>query len=117
MQVQAVIEICSQPDGDFPFELVRQAYSASRRGTIIFILRGVSPAAIDQALDALVRELPLSLPGVLYVDAENYEAVKDAILATNAIFYSTDEFKASVADLDPNARTIRPVELAPHLLN
>src|SRR5688572_17804502 len=100
MSVQAVVEICRQPNGALPIDLIRTAYAASYRGTIVLALRQVAATAVDKELDKLVQELPLNLPGVLYIEADNYPLLTQAIASAAAIFFATDIFKTLVCKMN-----------------
>lgn len=98
MRSRAVIEIIPDLDGQLPAQLIMEAYRASRRGTIIFILRDVTPSAVDLILDDLVPNMSLSLPGVEYVDADNELSVLEAILSAEVIFAATARFRDFIAN-------------------
>lgn len=67
MQARRVIEIV-QSAGYLPAELILTGYWASQSGLVVFILNGVTPQAVDLVLDPIVVTLPMTIPGVLYVD-------------------------------------------------
>jgi hypothetical protein len=64
-ELAAVVEIDSSQKGRLPVGRIRQAYRASRRGTVALVLNGVSPAQVDRALDPIVREVR-GVAGVVY---------------------------------------------------
>jgi hypothetical protein len=80
--VLAVVEIVPDPPEGTLTTLVRDAYFASQRGVIILVLNGVSPGQVDDALDPIVRLLPLSIPGLRYLDISDRTAVEDAVART-----------------------------------
>lgn len=61
----AVVEIDSSQTGRLPVGLIREAYRASRRGTVALVLNGVSPEQVDRALDPIVSRLR-GVAGVVY---------------------------------------------------
>ncbi|SCW72365.1 hypothetical protein SAMN02927924_02334 [Sphingobium faniae] len=63
-----ILEIARQPDGSLPDRLLELAYRASQRGCIMLLLNGISPFEVDAALDPLVGQMPLDIPGVVYRD-------------------------------------------------
>ena len=64
-QLTAVVEIGSTRSGRFPVGLIRDAYRASRRGTVALVLNGVSPAEVDRVLDPNVKQVR-DVAGVVY---------------------------------------------------
>ena len=61
----AVVEIAPSLTGRVPVELIREAYRASRRGTVALVLNGVSSEQVDRALDRIVRRVR-DVAGVVY---------------------------------------------------
>jgi hypothetical protein len=61
----AVIEVSTDPKGVVPAGLIRAAYLASREGTVVLVLNGVSPAQADRALDPIVPAVG-GVAGVVY---------------------------------------------------
>lgn len=90
MNVLALIEVKRQPDGALPSELLQLAYQASRRGRIVLVLKGVSPFDVDKEIDRLVKRMPLDIPGLLYVRADDLGKLADASAAANMIFVSAE---------------------------
>jgi hypothetical protein len=86
MSSLAAIEVSCFPNGRAPVELVESAYRASRRGRIILLLDGIDPAAIDAMLEPLVPTMRLTIPGILYVDAEDAASVAQAVSQSCSIF-------------------------------
>jgi hypothetical protein len=70
--VLAVVTVTAHPVGSSFETVVRNAYRASRDGIVIMVLDGVSTTEVDDALDPLVPLLPLTIPGVRYVDAVDW---------------------------------------------
>ena len=95
-RIRAVVEIVPGPDGDPPEHLLSDAYSASRSGTIVLALNGVTAAATNRVMDGIVPHFPLSIPGVLYVDARNRPLLRWILDNTDMIFGETDEFRKMV---------------------
>ncbi|QAY78087.1 hypothetical protein [Sphingosinicella sp. BN140058] len=90
MHILALIEIRRDPDGGLPADLLRLAYRASRRGRILLVLHDVSAAEIDAELDALVREMPLDIPGLLYLRATDIGSLAEASSGASMIFVSNE---------------------------
>lgn len=102
MRHKALIEICYNR-GRLPTELLRAAYFASRNGTIVLALDGVSPAQVDKVLDPLVLELPRDIPGVLYLRSNDNAAVINAAFSAQDVFVR-DGGKSRLRCLLANAR-------------
>ena len=66
MHALILLEITRKQDGSLPDRLLELAYRASQRGRVILLLDGISPFEVDAALDPLVHQLPLDIPGVVY---------------------------------------------------
>jgi len=64
-RLAAVIEVVPGSTGEVPVDLVRAAYRASRHGTVVLVLNGVSSARVDRALDAVVGQTT-GVQGVVY---------------------------------------------------
>lgn len=86
MSSLAAIEISRLPGGQAPTELIESAYRASRRGRIILLLDGIDPESIDAMLEPLVPTMRLTIPGILYVDAEDAASVAEALSQSCSIF-------------------------------
>ena len=82
---KALIEICCSR-GRLPTELLRIAYFASQKGTIVLALDEVSPAQVDKVLDPFVLELPRDIPGVLYLRTNDDEAMLQAAANAQDVF-------------------------------
>lgn len=61
----AIVEVSSTRSGRLPVGLIRDAYRASRRGTVALVLNGVSPDEVDRALDPIVKQ-ECDVAGVVY---------------------------------------------------
>lgn len=109
---QAVVEIEPQPDGELPATLIQHIYCASQRGLVVLALRNTNADAIDRVLDDLVHRLPLSIPGVLYVDADDEISVLEAAHAADMIFAATSSFRTMIESRGVNPRHVHPVALA-----
>lgn len=112
MYAQAVIEIVPDDDGQLPFELLLEAYRASAQGLIVLALRDIGPGEVDLVLDHAVHLMPLSIPGVLYVDADEEKAVREALRTADTVFAATDRFRSQMEALGTDPRKISPVGLA-----
>jgi hypothetical protein len=88
MFVLAVVEIERTSAGGVPSDLVRLAYTASRRGCIALLLNGVTAEEVDAVVDDLVPTMPLSIPGLLYIDARNFALLAEASSEAAMIFVS-----------------------------
>ena len=86
-----VVEIAVE-GGAVPAALIEKGYRASQRCPVVFVLNGVSPQVVNLVLDPVVPQLPLNIPGVVYVDIGDEERVRDAVLSARAILTSTDAF-------------------------
>lgn len=109
---QSIIEITLQPDGRVPAELLKEAYRASIRGKIVFVLQNVSPGTIDEILDDIVPLLPLEIPGVLYIDISDENKVAEAVLGADRVFADTEKFRSILARLGVRQAAVRPVTSA-----
>ncbi|PST22048.1 hypothetical protein C7U60_12455 [Mesorhizobium plurifarium] len=92
MQTRSVIEIVGS-GGDLPADLIVAGYWASQTGLVVFILNDVAPQAIDLVLDPIVATLPLTIPGVLYVDIEDRLRVRETLLFAEEIYVATRVFR------------------------
>lgn len=88
----AMAEVAANSEGQLPEELLRGLYRLSALGTIVLALRDTSWAAIDLVLDELVHQLPLTIPGVRYVDAEDASALAEAARHSPAVIAATPGF-------------------------
>jgi hypothetical protein len=64
-KLAGVIEVGLDAKGEVPVDLLRSAYLASRDGTVILVLNGVSTREVDRALDPIVPRAA-GVAGVLY---------------------------------------------------
>jgi len=64
-KLAGVIEVGLDSNGEVPVDLLRSAYLASRDGTVILVLKGVSTKQVDHALDPIVSKA-VGVAGVLY---------------------------------------------------
>jgi hypothetical protein len=87
-----VVEIAGE-GGAVPVALIEHGYRASQRYPVVFVLNGVSPQMVDLVLDPIVPQLPLNIPGVVYVDIGDEERVREALLSAQAILTSTEAFR------------------------
>lgn len=83
-----ILEITRRQNGALPDRLLNLAYRASQRGRIMLLLNGISPFEVDAALDPLVRQLPLDIPGLLYSDALDEGALRKALSHAAMVFLS-----------------------------
>ncbi|MCJ8159138.1 hypothetical protein [Sphingomonas sp. LaA6.9] len=94
MHALAVLEIIPGNPGSPCIDLLCAAYRASAQGLIILVLHDVSPRAVDNALDDLVRRMPLGIPGLRYVDIRSGEAIGEALRSTDLVLAATREFRS-----------------------
>ncbi|PDT50574.1 hypothetical protein [Sinorhizobium fredii] len=92
MRARSVIEIV-ESDGRLPAQLIVAGYWASQAGLVIFILNGVTAQMINLVLDPIVNTLPLSIPGVLYVDIKDEARVNEAVLSAEKIYAASRAFR------------------------
>lgn len=88
MHALIILEITRQRDGSLPDRLIHLAYRASRRGCVVLALNGVSPFEVDAALDPLVGQMPLDIPGVVYRDVGDEPALSKALDSASMVFLS-----------------------------
>ncbi|NRP73086.1 hypothetical protein ILFOPFJJ_03985 [Ensifer psoraleae] len=92
MQTRSVIEIV-ESGGRLPTELIVAGYWASQAGLVAFVLNGVTPQAINLVLDPIVTTLPLSIPGVLYIDISDRTRVREAVMCAEEIYGASKIFR------------------------
>lgn len=92
----ALVEISAGSNGEVPSDLVQAVYRASADGLFILALHGVDADAIDRSLDGVVCSMPLNIPGVIYVDAEDETAMRAALGATEQIFSTSFAFRMRI---------------------
>lgn len=92
MHVQSVIEI-TPTDGHLPAAVIVSGYRSSQYGLVIFILNEVTAAAINLVLDPIVNTMPLSIPGVLYVQISDETRVRQAVTSAETIYVATEFFQ------------------------
>ncbi|WP_331372028.1 hypothetical protein [Sinorhizobium chiapasense] len=108
MHVQNVIEI-TQTDGLLPAAVIITAYRSSRYGLVVFVLNNVAPAAIDVILDPVVGTMPLSIPGVLYVQISDEAQVSQAVSSAETVYVATEAFHNLAVGYGASPGNIRPV--------
>lgn len=108
MQIRDVVEI-SGINGRVPVGLIEASYRASQEVLVALILRGVSPQSVNRILDPIVPTLPLDIPGVLYIDADDHARVREAVLSAATVFVATATFRRLVRALGVAPTTIVPV--------
>ena len=111
MQARRVIEIV-QTGGYLPAELILTGYWASQSGLVVFILNGVTPQAVDLVLDPIVVTLPMTIPGVLYVDVGDKTRVREAVLFAEEIYAATTLFRRLTIRCGIARELIAPVDRA-----
>lgn len=89
MHALIILEITRTQNGALPDRLLQLAYRASQRGRILLLLNGISPFEVDAAIDPIVRQLPLDIPGLLYSDALDEGSIRDALSHAAMVFLSS----------------------------
>lgn len=117
MHVRAVIEIMTDPVGGFPAELLRSLYRASDQGMLALALERFDPDSVDAILDDIVSLLPLDIPGVLYVDAGNDEALRSLIRSAVRVFVFSPRFRFRIEKFGVDPRLVWTVSSAEELLS
>ncbi|WP_265518339.1 hypothetical protein [Nitratireductor luteus] len=111
MHIRDVVEI-SRSNGRLPARLIEASYQASQDGLVALVLRDISPQTVNLILDPIVPSLPLNIPGVLYIDADDETRVREAVLSAEIIFAATADFRAMVCRWGVAPRMIVPVSHA-----
>jgi hypothetical protein len=73
-RIAAVVEVRADPSGAAPGGLIGAAYRASRDGTVVLVLNGLSATQVDRALDAVVPCVG-GVAGVAYCTPATLEGV------------------------------------------
>jgi hypothetical protein len=73
-RLAAIVEVAPGSTGEVPVDLVRAAYRASRHGTVVLVLNGVSTTQVDRALDAVVGQTT-GVRGVVYCSPAGLDLV------------------------------------------
>ncbi|TPL14808.1 hypothetical protein FJ945_29765 [Mesorhizobium sp. B2-4-9] len=113
----AAVEIALTPNGSPPATLICSAYRASQAGIVALILNQVDPRVVNKILDPVVRFLPLTIPGVIYLGMDNGVRMQEALFAAEVVFAATKPFRASLLSLGIDRRRIWPASSAPALLD
>jgi hypothetical protein len=92
----AIIEVMVDSQGSLPVELIRQAYCASRGGTVAFVLNGISPQAIDRVLDEVVANAG-QVHGVLYCDPQGAMTLVSRLAVQGLAVASTEPLRNLLA--------------------
>ena len=85
----SVIEIMPS-NGRVPAELIEAGYRSSQYGLVVFILNNVTYQAVNLVLDPVVRTLPLSIPGVLYVKIGDEQRVREAVTSASIVYFASN---------------------------
>ncbi|HEX6938524.1 MAG TPA: hypothetical protein VF158_03870 [Longimicrobiales bacterium] len=106
-RIGAVVEVSAGPTGRLPVDLISSVYRASRSALMVLVCQGSSRAAIDAALTPTVQEVGLDVHGVLYLDADDDHAVREAVRQAPLVVASSEGFRArldawGVPFVDPN---------------
>lgn len=107
MGLVALIEITRNTDGSVPASLIRALYCASGDGVIALALRNIHWTEVDAALDTLVPTMPLSIPGLRYIDVRDEPAILAAACEAQMVISATDDF-AALIDRRSVPPTLRP---------
>ncbi len=65
---------------------------------MVLVVHGLSRAALDAALTPTVREVGLDVHGVLYLDGDDGDAVREAVHAAPLVIASSDGFRARLSE-------------------
>ncbi len=85
----SVIEIMPS-NGRVPAELIEAGYRSSQYGLVVFVLNNVTPQAVNLVLDPVVRTMPLSIPGVLYIKIGDEQRVREAVTSASIIHFASN---------------------------
>ncbi|MBM3094292.1 hypothetical protein GFB56_26470 [Ensifer sp. T173] len=85
----SVIEIMPS-NGRVPAELIEAGYRSSQYGLVVFILNNVTYQAVNLVLDPVVRTMPLSIPGVLYVKIGDEQRVREAVTSASIVYFASN---------------------------
>jgi hypothetical protein len=97
MFFRITMEITRQA-GALPEELIVKGYRCSQFGPVAFVLNGVSAHEINRILDPVVPTLPLSIPGVRYIDLRAKAMVCETIIASKAVIAISPTFMHAVRE-------------------
>jgi hypothetical protein len=95
--VAAVVEVHADGPAGSPETLVGAAYRASREGTVVLVLNGVSASQVDRALDAVVPRVA-DVAGVAYCTPSTLERVLDDSGWPAVAFVETGSIAAPLAE-------------------
>lgn len=92
------VELSPEVDRDLMVAVVREAYRASRAGTVILALRSVDVAEVNRILDDAVASVGTDVPGVQFLSTDDpgQDLIPRAASANLIIVTSED----LAADLD-----------------
>jgi hypothetical protein len=91
------VEIALGSDERERTELIQASYRLSRAGLVALALRGVTPQAVDRALDPVVDVRNDSRMGVVYLDADSRsEDVRSVAAHASLVVACTDAFRAEL---------------------
>ncbi|MXN67420.1 hypothetical protein GR183_21140 [Stappia sp. GBMRC 2046] len=96
MKINDVIEIASNGQGA-PTGLIRAIYQASQFGQIALVLHDIEPESVDQILDPVVETLPRTIPGVVYIDFNDKDRIREVVSSANCVFFATRAFRRIVS--------------------
>lgn len=108
MAIQAVIELVLR-HGCVAFQpLLHHIYRSSAHGIIVLVLNDISPDAIDDSLDPVVKQLPLTIPGLRYF-VPGQVNLPAAIYEANLIFAATISFQRWLVGLGIDSSAVLPL--------
>ncbi|OMQ43671.1 hypothetical protein BKP54_16740 [Ensifer sp. 1H6] len=85
----SVIEIMPS-SGRVPAELIEAGYRSSQYGLVVFVLNNVTYQAVNLVLDPVVKTMPLSIPGVLYVKIGDEQRVREAVTSASIVYFASN---------------------------
>ncbi len=95
-RLAAIVEVNAEAGGAVPGGLIRDVYRASREGTMVLVLNGLSTAQADRALDPIVPQLA-DVAGVVYCTSATLERVVPQSGWPDVAFVDTRELATRLA--------------------
>ena len=95
-RVAMVVEVRADEGGRAPGGLVGAAYRASRQGTVVLVLNGLSAAQVDRALDSVVANVD-GVAGVEYCTPATLEGLLQESGWPSVAFVDTGKIAAPLS--------------------
>lgn len=96
--IGALVEVSAETPEALRAELLSAAYRASRCALMVAVCSGVARSAVDAGLTPAVREVGLDVHGILYLDGEDDDALREAARAAAVVVASSERFRARLAE-------------------